>query len=84
MGEVSLCLHSTAACATRSCAKKTYSEDIGEYVAFGIECTDEEGRRIALCADISTDGELVESLCNAFNNGNLSPLHFADVIEDVI
>ena len=64
--------------------EKIYSEDSGEYVTFGIECVDKFGKRVAFCADVSTDGELVRGLCKAFNDGKLSPLHLADVIEDVI
>lgn len=61
-----------------------YSDELGEYISFGIQVTNQRGDKVASVSDISTKQDYVEELCRLFNKNNLSPLHLRDVIEDML
>ena len=62
---------------------KEASEQLGSYTSFGMEaaCGEEVIRRQT---DISLNREAVESLVSKCNRGELSVVHFYDVIEDFL
>lgn len=60
------------------------SEDNGLYMTYGIRVLDEEGHEVAHVADVSTNEKVVTELCDVCSRTQVSPMHLADVIEDVL
>lgn len=65
-------------------AEVFYSNDVGEYVSFGIVAKDKYNRDIMRVSDISVDEAFVNELCRIFNANQLSLIHFSEVIDDVL
>lgn len=64
-----------------------YSADIGNYQTFGILAFDQIGdewREVARISDVSVDLQFVADLCARCNEGQLSPIHLRDVVEDAL
>ena len=64
--------------------EKYYSEEVGEYIGYGIKCSDACGREIERIEDISLDYDFVKDLADNFNTHSLSPIHFIDAVIDAI
>ena len=64
--------------------EKYYSEEVGEYIGYGIMCSDICGREIERIEDISLDQFFVKDLADKFNRYSLSPIHFVDAVIDAI
>lgn len=58
--------------------------ELGEYRTYGIRLQNENGDLLDEIADISTNAVAVWTLAERCTNGQLSPLHFHDVIEDYL
>ena len=61
-----------------------FTNELGEYSAFGIKVLDGDNSEILSVSDISVDEELVRTLCSDCNENALEPVHLLDVIEDYI
>lgn len=66
------------------CSSRVDGEDTGVRTAFGIRVLDEDGHEVALYPDVSSDEATVVALCARCTNGNLSPVHLPDIIEDAL
>ena len=67
--------------------EKLYNQDIGRYISYGITIYDYTNcnyHKLKTISDISTNEELVTKLAAMCTRGQLSPIHFMDVIEDFI
>ena len=64
-------------------AQTLFSEELGEYVSYGIFATRDE-QTIALVSDVSTELEAVKELAARCTEHQLSPEHLSDVIEDFL
>lgn len=64
--------------------EKYYSEEVGEYIGYGIMCSDICSREIESIEDISIDQFFVKDLADKFNRYSLSPIHFVDAVIDAI
>ncbi len=61
--------------------------DIGEYTAYGVliyRTAAKEKALIAKISDVTTDLERAEKLILLCNNEQVEPIHFNDVMEDVL
>ncbi len=61
-----------------------HSNEIGDYISFGLILKDENGKELNRISDISNDCFFVAELCRIFNMYQLSPIHLLDVIEDFL
>lgn len=61
-----------------------HSNEIGDYLSFGLILKDENGRELVKISDISTDEAFITEMCQLFNIHQLSPIHLLDVIEDFL
>ena len=59
-----------------------YSDDLGCYISFGIECIDSEEQTVLFLSDVSVNRDFIEKLCFEFTAFQLSPIHLYDVIQD--
>ena len=64
-------------------AEALYSEDIGDYISYGIS-VHTEGREVERISDISDEQELVKGLAELCNREGLDVIHFRDVVEDFL
>ena len=64
-------------------AEALYSEDIGDYISYGIS-VHTEGGEIERISDISDEQELVKGLAELCNREGLDVIHFKDVVEDFL
>ena len=60
------------------------SEELGEYVSFGIRVMRVEETQIDLVSDISTELQAVQQLADLCTERELDPNHLSDVIEDFL
>lgn len=67
----------------KSIRENLFSEEIGNYVSYGIELID-DGLIVRKISDISTDEKTVLHLVSLANELELSPIHIDDVIEDIL
>ncbi len=61
-----------------------HSNEIEDYISFGLILKDENGKELNRISDISNDSSFVTELCRIFNMYQLSPIHLLDVIEDFL
>ena len=59
-----------------------HSDEIGQYISFGIQVQDANGHVIISISDVSTDQSFVSNICDECNSGALDPVHLMDIIED--
>ena len=64
--------------------EKFYSEEVGEYIGYGIICYNEFGQEVERIEDISLDKKFVRNLARKFNKFSLSAVHFMDAVLDAI
>ena len=68
-------------------AERLRDEDAGEYLTYGISLYEVIGRTCVLvdeCPDVTLNYIRASRLVQQLNTGQLSPLHFREVIEDFI
>jgi len=63
---------------------RLFSEDIGSYVAYGLDVLDETHTCISTIRDITTDKAALAHLVELCNSLQLSPVHIHDVVEDFV
>ena len=60
-----------------------FHQDIGNYVSYGILCTDEISETtVSFISDVSSNKNLVDSIADKFTEFQLSPIHLREAIED--
>ncbi len=65
--------------------QRLFLEDWGYYQTYGIQCCSAStGEVLAVIQDISTDRKFVTQLAKRCTRGQLSPLHFWDVVLDAL
>lgn len=77
----------TAPCQYRIVSEVLASYDCDKYIAYGIEVFAEHKDKSVVystVSDISTDKIQVAEMVEKFNDFELSPVHFLDVIEDML
>lgn len=62
--------------------EKLYSDELGDYLSFGIRATDAAGHEICSVSDVSVNGQLVRYYCHLFTLCRLQPIHLLDAIVD--
>ena len=80
------CAEDMASPAPTVCYQLFESRENGEegpYMSYGIRAVCGE-ETLASIEDISTDPQALAGLVDRMNSGNLSPVHFRDVIEDFL
>lgn len=60
-----------------------YNSEYGSYESYGVIAS-RGGRIICVIEDISLDRDKVEELVKRFNEGQLSPAHLEEVIENFL
>ncbi len=60
--------------------QKLYDENIGEYITYGIEITDDN----MIMNDVSCSKEKVDDIVRIINKYQLSPIHLDEIIEDLL
>ena len=63
------------------------SDELGEYVAYGIaafKTENSECKKLAFISDIFTDKDQAEKTAQLFTNMGLDPDHLYDVVTDII
>ncbi len=67
--------------------EKLNKPHIGEYTAFGVvvfQAVEMENKEIYKMSDVTTDAEVMENLVQLCNKEQLDPIHFIDVVEDML
>ncbi len=59
-----------------------YSDELGNYISFGIVVLNVSGSIITTVPDVSLDEKFVAELCCECTVNQLDPIHLLDVIED--
>lgn len=60
---------------------------IGEYTAYGVvvyQAVEMEKKEIFKMSDVYTDAEEIKNLVQLCNKEQLDPIHFIDVVEDML
>lgn len=57
-----------------------FDENIGNYITYGIEITDEN----IIVNDVSCNKEKAQKIVNLMNKHQISPIHIYDVIENLL
>lgn len=63
---------------------RLYTEELGQYVSFGIDVANSSGQIILSVPDVSPDRQLVTDLCACCTQLQLDPIHLFDVLEDTL
>lgn len=71
-------------CKYEICEEKIQSEENEIYISYGIRFVDFDGNIIAKVSDVSSDCNFVEKVCKILNDNDVSVVHMADIIIDVI
>ena len=74
--------------------QKLYNENVGEYIIYGIEITDDNIRYYDLNSegwrsfipvnDVSCNKEKVDDIVRIINKYQVSPIHLDEIIEDLL
>jgi len=65
-------------------AEKRNDPELGTYFSYGIQETTHSGETRKVLHDISTRKERVFYMAKLFTQHQLSPIHFSDVVEDML
>lgn len=60
--------------------QKLYNENVGEYITYGIEITDDN----MIVNDVSCNKEKVDDIVRIINKYQVSPIHLDEIIEDLL
>lgn len=60
--------------------QKFYNENVGEYITYGIEITDDN----MIVNDVSCNKEKVDDIVRIINKYQVSPIHLDEIIEDLL
>ena len=59
-------------------------EEVGEYIGYGLQALDADGKVLHRAEDLSTDEELVRQWARLLNEEQLELVHFFEVVEDLL
>ncbi len=64
--------------------EEQYAPEVGQYRTYGIYVENEDGNRVMMLSDISTDQQVVSEIAERCTNGHLAPEHLRDVVLNTI
>ncbi len=65
-------------------AEHLHSDDIGDYIAFGISVLNSHHHEVERISDVSLHLKQIATLCEKCNTLALLPTHLRDVVEDFL
>ena len=64
--------------------QQTFQQEVGEYIGYGLQALDADGKVLHRAEDLSTDEELVRQWARLLNEEQLEFVHFFEVVEDLL
>ena len=65
-------------------SQQMYTQELGSYTGWGIECREEDGSPAGRVEDLTEDREFALLVAAALNREQAEPVHLRDILEDLL